>query len=87
MKQIFFWSNIHVQNNSHTKTAYQRRFTLYQSVIILYIFVLSFRDESIRKNVLRIFKIFEERNIYESDFCEKLTASAGMYYSVVLPVG
>ncbi|KAJ8029691.1 Regulation of nuclear pre-mRNA domain-containing protein 2 [Holothuria leucospilota] len=34
------------------------------------------RDESIRKSVLRIITIWEERNIFDSEFCEKLLAAS-----------
>lgn len=33
-----------------------------------------FRDASVRNNIERIFAIWEERNIYDSEFIEDLTA-------------
>ncbi|XP_041464248.1 protein piccolo-like [Lytechinus variegatus] len=35
------------------------------------------QDDSIKKNVLRLFKIWGERSIYETDFCDKLIAAVG----------
>ena len=41
--------------------------------------IIFFRDSSIRKNVLRIFTIWEERKIYDGEFISDLKGALGEY--------